>query len=70
MAGRVRQPIDVAALEKYISQNVPVIKTPIDVKQVSIIVSIPLSRLIAPSSALASPTQHINSHPQIRSAMC
>lgn len=34
MAGAVRQPIDVAALERYISQNVPEIKTPIDVKQV------------------------------------
>lgn len=35
MAGRVRQPIDEAALEKYISDNVPEIKTPIDLKQVS-----------------------------------
>ena len=34
MAGPVRQPIDVAALERYIDQNVPDIKTPIDVKQV------------------------------------
>lgn len=34
MAGRVRQPIDEAALEKYISSNVPEIKTPIDLKQV------------------------------------
>lgn len=34
MAGRVRQPIDVAALERYISKSVPEIKTPIDLKQV------------------------------------
>lgn len=34
MAGRVRQPIDVAALERYISKTVPEIKTPIDIKQV------------------------------------
>ncbi|KAJ4271710.1 hypothetical protein NW762_000415 [Fusarium torreyae] len=33
MAGRVRQPVDEAALEKYISDNVPAIKTPIDLKQ-------------------------------------
>jgi aminoglycoside phosphotransferase (APT) family kinase protein len=34
MAGVVRQPIDVPALERYISKNVPEIKTPIDIKQV------------------------------------
>jgi hypothetical protein len=34
MAGVVRQPIDVQSLERFISQNVPEIKTPIDVKQV------------------------------------
>ncbi|KAF7549461.1 hypothetical protein G7046_g8343 [Stylonectria norvegica] len=33
MAGRVRQPIDEAALEKYISANVPEIKVPFDLKQ-------------------------------------
>ncbi|KAI0125740.1 phosphotransferase enzyme family protein [Xylariales sp. AK1849] len=33
MAGRVRHPIDVKALEKYIDQHVPEIKTPLDVKQ-------------------------------------
>ncbi|KAF9889478.1 hypothetical protein FE257_007381 [Aspergillus nanangensis] len=33
MAGEVRQPIDIPALERYISQNVPDIKTPISVKQ-------------------------------------
>lgn len=35
MAGRVRHPIDVAALEKYISQNVPEIQVPLDIKQFS-----------------------------------
>ncbi len=34
MAGRVRHPIDVKALEAYISKNVPEIKVPLDVKQV------------------------------------
>jgi aminoglycoside phosphotransferase (APT) family kinase protein len=33
MAGAIRQPIDIASLSKYIDQNVPEIKTPIDVKQ-------------------------------------
>ena len=35
MAGRVRQPIDVKALEAYIAKTVPEIKVPLDVKQVS-----------------------------------
>jgi len=34
MAGAIRQPIDIAALQRYITQNVPQIKTPIEVKQV------------------------------------
>jgi hypothetical protein len=34
MAGAVRQPIDVQSLERYISQNVPEIKVPIELKQV------------------------------------
>lgn len=34
MAGIVRQPIDVQSLERFITQNVPEIKTPIDIKQV------------------------------------
>lgn len=34
MAGNVRQPIDVASLERYITANVPDIALPIDVKQV------------------------------------
>ncbi|KAI2636910.1 phosphotransferase enzyme family protein [Hypomontagnella submonticulosa] len=33
MAGQVRHPIDIAALERYITQNVPQIKVPLDVKQ-------------------------------------
>jgi aminoglycoside phosphotransferase (APT) family kinase protein len=33
MAGAVRQPIDVASLERYISSNVPEIAVPIEVKQ-------------------------------------
>lgn len=37
MAGRVRQPIDERALEKYLSDNVPEIKTPVEVKQVRIL---------------------------------
>lgn len=35
MAGIVRQPIDEKSLERFISQNVPEIKTPIDIKQVN-----------------------------------
>jgi hypothetical protein len=34
MAGNVRQPIDIASLERYITANVPEIKVPLDVKQV------------------------------------
>lgn len=33
MAGAVRQPIDQAALERFIDQNVPEIKTPVELKQ-------------------------------------
>ncbi|EDU50869.1 aminoglycoside phosphotransferase [Pyrenophora tritici-repentis] len=33
MAGTVRQPIDIASLERYISANIPEIKVPLDVKQ-------------------------------------
>lgn len=35
MAGPIRQPIDIPALQRYIEQNVPQIKTPLEVKQVS-----------------------------------
>jgi hypothetical protein len=34
MAGVVRQPIDIPSLERFISENVPEIETPIDIKQV------------------------------------
>jgi len=34
MAGPIRQPIDIPALEKYIAEKVPEIKTPLDIKQV------------------------------------
>jgi len=34
MAGPIRQPIDIGNLERYIQNNVPEIKTPLDVKQV------------------------------------
>ena len=37
MAGPIRQPIDIPALEKYIDQHVQLIKTPLDVKQVRFI---------------------------------
>lgn len=37
MAGPIRQPIDIKALEKYIEQTVPEIKTPLEVKQVQLI---------------------------------
>lgn len=40
MAGEVRQPIDIPSLEKYIDQHVPEVKTPLDVKQVSLAPSI------------------------------
>lgn len=36
MAGNVRQPIDVASLERYVSAHVPEIKVPLDVKQVRV----------------------------------
>lgn len=35
MAGEVRQPIDLSALERYIDQNVPALKTPLELKQVN-----------------------------------
>lgn len=35
MAGPIRQPIDLDKLAKYIDQNAPEIKTPLDVKQVN-----------------------------------
>jgi hypothetical protein len=35
MAGRVRQAIDEKKLEKYLQDNVPEVKTPFELKQVS-----------------------------------
>lgn len=35
MAGKIRQPIDIKSLENYLNTNVPEIKTPLDIKQVS-----------------------------------
>ena len=37
MAGPVRQPIDLESLSKYIDNNVPAIKLPIEVQQVSLL---------------------------------
>jgi hypothetical protein len=37
MAGVVRQPIDQAALERYIDQHAPEIKTPLELKQVRVV---------------------------------
>ena len=34
MAGEIRQPVDIVALEKYIEEKVPEIGTPLEVKQV------------------------------------
>lgn len=34
MAAEVRQQIDIPSLEQYLNQNVPEIKTPLEVKQV------------------------------------
>jgi len=34
MAGPVRQPIDQAALERYLEGNVPEVKPPLELKQV------------------------------------
>lgn len=40
MAGQIRQPIDEAAFSRFVEQNVPEIKLPIDVKQVCMCPSI------------------------------
>ncbi|KAK7908132.1 phosphotransferase enzyme family protein [Apiospora marii] len=48
MAGRVRHPIDVEALEKYISKHVPEIKVPLDVKQFGFGQSNPTYQLTSP----------------------
>ncbi|KAK8056373.1 acyl-CoA dehydrogenase family member 11 [Apiospora rasikravindrae] len=48
MAGRVRHPIDVEALEKYISKHVPEIQVPLDVKQFGFGQSNPTYQLTSP----------------------
>lgn len=35
MAGPLRQPIDQASLERYLEKNVPEVKPPLELKQVS-----------------------------------
>lgn len=47
MAGPVRQPIDLQALEKYIEKHVSEIKTPIDLKQVRITLLVYLAAAVA-----------------------
>ncbi|PTU23398.1 hypothetical protein P175DRAFT_0431728 [Aspergillus ochraceoroseus IBT 24754] len=47
MAGAVRQPIDISALERYIDKNVPIIKTPLEIKQFGFGQSNPTYQLIA-----------------------
>ncbi|KAL4961521.1 phosphotransferase family protein [Aspergillus stella-maris] len=49
MAGPVRQPIDVPALEKYIRKHVPEIRTPLDIKQFGFGQSNPTYLLTSPS---------------------
>ncbi|XXG99202.1 hypothetical protein Hte_005538 [Hypoxylon texense] len=51
MAGQVRHPIDTAALERYISENVPEIKVPLDVKQFGFGQSNPTYQLTAADGA-------------------
>ncbi|KAI1775261.1 phosphotransferase enzyme family protein [Hypoxylon cercidicola] len=69
MAGRVRHPIDTVALERYISEHVPEIKVPLDVKQFGFGQSNPTYQLTAadgaryvlrkkPAGALLSPAAH------------
>ncbi|KAG6031885.1 hypothetical protein E4U41_007384 [Claviceps citrina] len=69
MAGRIRQPIDEAALSRYLGQNVPEIQLPIDVKQFGFGQSNPTYQITAadsqrfvlrkkPPGALVSKTAH------------
>jgi hypothetical protein len=58
MAGAVRQPIDVQSLERFISLNVPEIKTPIDIKQVNL--TPPSTSLTLYSLDLGNRIPHIN----------
>ena len=66
MAGRVRQPIDVKALEAYIMKTVPEIQCPIDVKQVGFKLELDDRKwMLTPhlSSVLDSQTRRTNSPP-------
>ncbi|TDZ53069.1 Acyl-CoA dehydrogenase family member 11 [Colletotrichum trifolii] len=56
MAGRVRHPIDQKALERYIQQNVPEIKTPVEIKQVSYTIAIAICHIAIPKTFQSSPT--------------
>lgn len=38
MAEAMRQPIDVPSLERYLNQSVPAIKTPVNMKQVNLLI--------------------------------
>lgn len=79
MAGRVRQPIDEKAFEKYLSENVPAVKTPIELKQVGTLRGAGCGsewqeekgadeRSIEHSSASASPTRRTRSRRPTASA--
>lgn len=57
MAGKVRQPIDLKALEKYVEEHVQEIKTPFDLKQVSISNKQVVFELNENSLDLVNPTQ-------------
>lgn len=63
MAGEIRQPIDIASLERYVTSNVPEIKTPITVKQVHMEMHIASDQDSANwtlSLAMDNQTPHIN----------
>jgi hypothetical protein len=47
MAGQVRQPIDLASLERYVAANVPEIQVPLEVKQVGVVFEWCGCRLVA-----------------------
>jgi hypothetical protein len=63
MAGEIRQPIDIAALERYINDNVKEIQVPISVKQVGRILFLSNMKMLIVNSSLDmdSPTQPIRS---------
>ena len=63
MAGRIRQQIDIKALERYITNNVPDIQVPIDVRQVSLPHTLINVSLLTKGSSLdmVNPTLRTNS---------